>query len=118
MVLGYSETTTISEDVCVLSAIGTAAVINLQQTDTIPSSSDGQDFDKEPLVNMMKCAICRNGNVPDVLLCTIEIPDGLQVNGRGILIQAHACRSKPCPPEGFDVKTTKFSCWLLEWLWV
>lgn len=159
MVLGYSETTTISEDVCVLSAIGTAAVINLQQTDTIPSSSDGQDFDKEPLsdlntsakctessdirksleldvdietraphsdasenstrtvppqgmtncsmchipytqssipfrVNMMKCAICRNGNVPDVLLCTIEIPDGLQVNGRGILIQAHACRSK------------------------
>uniref|UniRef100_A0A1Q3G2Q2 Putative ca2+-dependent phospholipid-binding protein n=1 Tax=Culex tarsalis TaxID=7177 RepID=A0A1Q3G2Q2_CULTA len=158
MVLGYSETTTISEDVCVLSAIGTAAVINLQQIDTVPCSSDGPDFEKEPSadtsvkctessdvrksmeldvvdietrapqsdasdysnrtvppqgmlncsmchipytqssipfrVNMMKCAICRNGNVPDVLLCTIEIPEGLQVNGRGILIQAHACRSK------------------------
>ncbi|XP_058814774.1 C2 domain-containing protein 5 isoform X7 [Topomyia yanbarensis] len=36
----------------------------------------------------------RTGNVPDVLLCTIEIPEGLQVNGRGILIQAHVCRSK------------------------
>lgn len=46
------------EDVCVLSAIGTAAVINLQQTDTIPSSSDGQDFDKEPLSDLNTSAKC------------------------------------------------------------
>ncbi|XP_065094151.1 C2 domain-containing protein 5 [Ochlerotatus camptorhynchus] len=182
MVLGYTETTTISEDVCVLSAIGTATVINLQQGDSndsvirlhgssinkeiMTSSMEGQDFDKDlntaaelsstmkcsdvsdnqksiegeamevnlqpetrtvkdtselankttssqptashcgichipysqtsiPFrVSMMKCEICRNGYVPDVLLCTIEIPEGLQVDGRGILIQAHACRSK------------------------
>ncbi|XP_055637373.1 C2 domain-containing protein 5 [Toxorhynchites rutilus septentrionalis] len=176
IVLGYSEATTISEDICVLSAIGTAAVINLQpgegdilnstktqgssvNKELMTSSLDGQYFEKDlgcsdnlnsqknvdtalnsttesntlkessetyfsekPMamqnatqsankmcsichmpysqksipfrINMMKCPLCRNGNVPDVLLCTIEIPDGLQVNGRGIIIQAHACRSK------------------------
>ncbi|XP_055541044.1 C2 domain-containing protein 5 isoform X2 [Wyeomyia smithii] len=176
MVLGYMESTTISEDVCVLSAVGTAAIINLQCGDvnidsniptkaqciignkeTMTSSLDDQDFAKDfnntanaslsmkcldsehqkihdldftfsnPInenktlkelsdfksnnncmvchipykqssvpfrVNMMKCSICRAGNVPDVLLCTIEIPETLQVNGRGTLIQAHVCRSK------------------------
>lgn len=41
MVLGYTETTTISEDVCVLSAIGTATVINSQngETSAIDSTS-------------------------------------------------------------------------------
>ncbi|XP_021704770.1 C2 domain-containing protein 5 [Aedes aegypti] len=181
MVLGYTETTTISEDVCVLSAIGTAAVINLQHgepsaadstrlhgsslnKEIMTSSLDGQEFEKDlnptselssstkcadisdnqkcfetdgmdasadarvlkdtldsttktassqttgnlcgichipysrtsiPFrINTMKCAVCKNGSVPDVLLCTIEIPEGLQVDGHGILIQAHACRSK------------------------
>lgn len=32
--------------------------------------------------------------MPDVLITTIEIPDGVPVSGRGSLIQAHTCRQK------------------------
>ncbi|XP_058814775.1 C2 domain-containing protein 5 isoform X8 [Topomyia yanbarensis] len=46
------------------------------------------------VLGYMESTTISTGNVPDVLLCTIEIPEGLQVNGRGILIQAHVCRSK------------------------
>lgn len=44
MVVGYSEMTTISEDVCVLSATGTAALVNLNNTgDVILDSSRGKE---------------------------------------------------------------------------
>jgi hypothetical protein len=36
----------------------------------------------------------RRGKVPDVLLATIEMPETLQVTGRGCLLQAHVCRPK------------------------
>lgn len=36
----------------------------------------------------------RRFKVPDVILSTIELPDGVQVVGRGCLIQAHVCRFK------------------------
>lgn len=37
---------------------------------------------------------CRKSKVPEVLLTTIEIPDNLQIIGRGCLIHAQACRYK------------------------
>lgn len=36
----------------------------------------------------------RRGYVPDVILATIEIPEGLPVVGTGCLIQASVCRPK------------------------
>lgn len=45
-------------------------------------------------VKMMKCAMCRKGKVPDVLLTTMEPPEGLPVTGRGCLVQAYVCRPK------------------------
>lgn len=37
---------------------------------------------------------CRKAKVPEILLTTIEIPDNLQIVGRGCLIHAQACRYK------------------------
>ena len=43
---------------------------------------------------MMKCAMCKNGKVPDVLLSTMEPPERIPVTGRGCLVQAYVCRPK------------------------
>lgn len=177
VVLGYSESTTISDEVCVLSATGTAAVINMQYiaelgladstgnlaATKMTSSLDRSDFertsgsaavpgvgggvaqgDKEKAVNgkgdsdslngsggggggtipgvpliesnafnsctvahipyninsvpfnvsMDTCGSCRKSKVPDVLVATIELPEGLCITGRGCLIQAQVCRAK------------------------
>jgi uncharacterized protein YbjQ (UPF0145 family) len=162
VVLGYSENTSICDDVCVLSASGTAAVISLQcstateqdtsgqhpisrahlhnkelmttsldRTDferdkttpqkgdfTLPfvvatkvrHSSDGYELDPVSAcsvchipynecnvpfrVTMRKCAVCRRGKVPDVLLTTIELPEGVSTTGKGCLLQAYVCRPK------------------------
>ncbi|XP_063241402.1 C2 domain-containing protein 5 isoform X3 [Bacillus rossius redtenbacheri] len=138
VVLGYSEHTSICDDVCVLSAAGTAAVISLDHPapwlrahtasldrhefpDQSPApavtgalkvkSSPCDVFDSEmpscamchipysessiPFrVNMLKCAICRRGKVPDVLFTTIEAPESVPASGRGCLLQAYVCRPK------------------------
>ncbi|XP_030572144.1 C2 domain-containing protein 5 isoform X1 [Drosophila novamexicana] len=160
VVLGYMESTTISEDVCVLSATGTAAVINMvfkrsvSQTDIFAiskasnnvaamsnsleereangsvseaaaSSKDGSSLATAngsgsaskryglpapnaprktcaichvpynlSSVKMKKCAICRKGRVPDVLLATLEVPEFMQVTGRGCFMQAQVVRAK------------------------
>uniref|UniRef100_A0AAG5CS02 C2 domain-containing protein n=1 Tax=Anopheles atroparvus TaxID=41427 RepID=A0AAG5CS02_ANOAO len=157
VILGYVEQTTIDDDICVLYATGTAAVINLQfgndmwvadaslntsgdggadGKEHMTASLDRQDFDRDysasreqtpnntvegdgaydgptgavskcsichvpyslgsvsSRVNAAKCSMCKNGIVPDVLITTIEIPDGMAVSGRGCLIQAHTCRMK------------------------
>lgn len=36
----------------------------------------------------------RQGKVPDVLITTIEPPEGLLITGRGCLVQAHVFRPK------------------------
>ncbi|KFB42167.1 AGAP001475-PA-like protein [Anopheles sinensis] len=161
VILGYVEQTTIDDDICVLYATGTAAVINLQfgsdmwvadaslntsgdgaagtgdGKEHMTSSLDRQDFDRDynasrehtpnntvegdgtydgppgflaskctichvpyslgsvsSRVNAAKCSMCKNGIVPDVLITTIEVPEGMAVSGRGCLIQAHTCRMK------------------------
>lgn len=163
VVLGYSETTTITEDVCVLSATGTAALINFPYSSEQPvrmtSSLDRVEFEKDvkegikelkiagstakiiegvaskPIeevpesgsekdtsgtippvtpstvacsllhlpyaansvpfsVSLDNCTLCRRGKVPNVFLATIEIPESLQITGRGCLVQAQVCRQK------------------------
>lgn len=44
--------------------------------------------------NLMTCAICHKGKVPDVLFMTIEPCDHIPITGYGTLIQARVCRSK------------------------
>jgi hypothetical protein len=46
--------------------------------------------------NMRKCCLCKRAYVPDVILATIELPegDGMSVVGTGTLIQATVCRPK------------------------
>ncbi|XP_047101853.1 C2 domain-containing protein 5 isoform X1 [Schistocerca piceifrons] len=152
VVLGYSEHTSICDDVCVLSASGTAAFIqmdsgesstqhpisrhHLQTKELMTTSLDRTDFEKDkpvssvPLstlpkmqcvlessdgdnvpacsichipysessvpfrVTMMKCVVCGRGKVPDVLLTTIEPPEGLPTMGKGCFLQAYVCRPK------------------------
>uniref|UniRef100_A0A6B2EF72 Putative ca2+-dependent phospholipid-binding protein n=1 Tax=Phlebotomus kandelakii TaxID=1109342 RepID=A0A6B2EF72_9DIPT len=161
VVLGYAETTTITEDVCVLSATGTAALINFpysgEQPVRMTSSLDRGEFEKDvkegikelkiagstakiiegvatkPIeevpegesdkdtsgncqasptmacsllhlpyaansvpfsVTLDNCALCRRAKVPNVFLATIEIPESLQITGRGCLVQAQVCRQK------------------------
>ncbi|KAG4065214.1 hypothetical protein HA402_007611 [Bradysia odoriphaga] len=166
VILGYTEVTTISDDVCVLSASGTAAVINPKYTTDIATASGRllvasvgsapkdinqsvsdmeKDFRKVAVTkdiaqslpvndtpttitdadhetelvslkinkdtgctlchipyrnsatfNMQakKCASCNIGDVPDVLMITIEIPDSVQITGRGCFVQAQVCRTK------------------------
>lgn len=36
----------------------------------------------------------RRGKVPDVLLTTIELPEGVSTTGKGCLLQAYVCRPK------------------------
>lgn len=36
----------------------------------------------------------RLGDVPDILLITIELPDSVQITGRGCFVQAQVCRTK------------------------
>jgi hypothetical protein len=42
----------------------------------------------------------RKGKVPDVLIATIEPPTGMNVTGRGCLIQARLCRPKRAESRG------------------
>ncbi|KYN37705.1 hypothetical protein ALC56_07904 [Trachymyrmex septentrionalis] len=112
VVIGYKEETSICDDVCVLSASGTAAVINFHNSS---QDSDGVVLNKlqqgsqlrcnlchlpysegsVPFrVNVSKCAICKRAKVPDVMFTTIEVPANIPMTGRGCFIQATVCKSK------------------------
>lgn len=43
---------------------------------------------------MLKCAVCKTGRVPDVLIATIDLPEECLTVGSGCLIQAHVFRHK------------------------
>ncbi|XP_051889443.1 C2 domain-containing protein 5 isoform X4 [Pristis pectinata] len=123
-VVGYSESTSICEEVCILSASGTAAVLNpkmLQDcsmegcsehrlsrqpsffsTGLDDASSLGCSFCHIPYdelnmpfpAHLTYCYVCRKQKVPDVLFTTIEPPLEAAITGKGCLIQARLCRQK------------------------
>ncbi|XP_046644781.1 C2 domain-containing protein 5-like isoform X3 [Daphnia pulicaria] len=125
VILGYEEHTSISDEVCVLSASGTAAVVKLQHTEvevkdinyhgkgnplnaeeskvTLPCRVCHIPYSKASIpfpIKLSRCALCRKGKVPDVLIATIEPPTGMNVTGRGCLIQARLCRPKRAESRG------------------
>uniref|UniRef100_A0A8D2PVG4 C2 calcium dependent domain containing 5 n=1 Tax=Zosterops lateralis melanops TaxID=1220523 RepID=A0A8D2PVG4_ZOSLA len=113
-VVGYSESTSICEEVCILSASGTAAVLNprflqdgtmegcLEQRLIEEASPPGCGFCHIPYdelnmpfpAHLTYCYNCRKQKVPDVLFTTIDLPVEAIVVGKGCLIQARLCRLK------------------------
>ncbi|XP_066489401.1 C2 domain-containing protein 5 isoform X7 [Tiliqua scincoides] len=112
-VVGYSESTSICEEVCILSASGTAAVLNPRflQDGTMEvcleqrleeTSPPGCGFCHIPYdelnmpfpAHLTYCCNCRKQKVPDVLFTTIDLPADAVVIGKGCLIQARLCRLK------------------------
>ncbi|XP_029289560.1 C2 domain-containing protein 5 isoform X6 [Cottoperca gobio] len=113
-VVGYSESTSICEEVCILSASGTAAILNprfmregcldIVITDHrfeepsppscgfchIPYDELNMPFPAQ----LTYCYQCRRQKVPDVLFTTIDLPAEAAVTGKGCLIQARLCRLK------------------------
>ncbi|KAK7892149.1 hypothetical protein WMY93_024112 [Mugilogobius chulae] len=113
-VVGYCESTSICEEVCILSASGTAAILNprymrdgcldLTSTDhrfeeSSPSSCGFCHIPYDELnmpfpAQLTYCYHCRRQKVPDVLFTTIDLPPEAAVTGKGCLIQARLCRLK------------------------
>ncbi|XP_078530214.1 C2 domain-containing protein 5 isoform X6 [Lissotriton helveticus] len=112
-VVGYSESTSIREEVCILSASGTAAVLNprfLQDGTTEGCLDQRLDEPSPPTcgfchipydelnmpfpAHLTFCYSCRKQKVPDVLFTTIDLPADATVSGKGCLIQARLCRLK------------------------
>ncbi|GLD96682.1 hypothetical protein PINS_up005365 [Pythium insidiosum] len=157
-VIGYTESCTIHDDVCVISATGTAAVLknwvrDRPRKDAASSYDGGEDGSASPVVpgtpdvsasfarkspvmmhpagateqaprqrtrrqrlapspcvlchipysrslapfsnmRMVRCGICGNKWVPEMLLASIEPPAGMATMGKGALIQARVCRQR------------------------
>ncbi|XP_032077828.1 C2 domain-containing protein 5 isoform X11 [Thamnophis elegans] len=112
-VVGYSESTSICEEVCILSASGTAAVLNprfLQDgnmevcleprlDETLPPGCGFCHIPYDELnmpfpARLAHCCSCRKQKVPDVLFTTIDLPVDAVVFGKGCLIQTRLCRLK------------------------
>ncbi|XP_074050383.1 C2 domain-containing protein 5 isoform X11 [Macrotis lagotis] len=112
-VVGYSESTSICEEVCILSASGTAAVLNPRflQDGTVESCLEQRQEENLPAgcgfchipydelnmpfpAHLTYCYNCRKQKVPDVLFTTIDLPTDATVIGKGCLIQARLCRLK------------------------
>ncbi|XP_039988515.1 C2 domain-containing protein 5 isoform X2 [Xiphias gladius] len=113
-VLGYSESTSICEEVCILSASGTAAILNpryMREGCLDMGSTDHRFEEPSPPscgfchipydelnmpfpAQLTYCYHCRRQKVPDVLFTTIDMPPEAAVTGKGCLIQARLCRLK------------------------
>uniref|UniRef100_A0A3Q3G1R4 C2 calcium dependent domain containing 5 n=1 Tax=Labrus bergylta TaxID=56723 RepID=A0A3Q3G1R4_9LABR len=112
-VVGYSESTSICEEVCILSASGTASILNprfmrLYQMVCVlfarfeepsPPSCGFCHIPYDELnmpfpAQLTYCYHCRRQKVPDVLFTTIDLPSEASVTGKGCLIQARLCRLK------------------------
>ncbi|XP_049639740.1 C2 domain-containing protein 5 isoform X6 [Suncus etruscus] len=112
-VVGYSESTSICEEVCILSASGTAAVLNprflqdgtvegcleLRIEENLPAGCGFCHIPYDELnmpfpAHLTYCYNCRKQKVPDVLFTTIDLPMDAMVIGKGCLIQARLCRLK------------------------
>ncbi|XP_008297929.1 C2 domain-containing protein 5 isoform X5 [Stegastes partitus] len=113
-VIGYSESTSICEEVCILSASGTAAILNpryMREGCLDIGSTDHRFEEPSPPscgfchipydelnmpfpAQLTYCYHCRRQKVPDVLFTTIDLPPEAAVTGKGCLIQARLCRLK------------------------
>ncbi|KAJ3129278.1 hypothetical protein HK098_001976 [Nowakowskiella sp. JEL0407] len=110
-VAGYDELVSVAGDVVVLQCVGTAVALNPSVFErkrrgskdsgtkslTLPNcSSVHTSYSKSTSPFPMtptKCALCKKKYVPEMLLSTLEVPRELDTIGKGILIEAHVCRS-------------------------
>ncbi|KAJ0172378.1 hypothetical protein K1T71_012351 [Dendrolimus kikuchii] len=122
-VIAYTDTAAICEDVCVLSASGTAAVINLdcdfnadlEPPLTVANStktaleeleSDSCSIAHVPYspgagpyrAELMTCGGCRRARVPAVLLATCAKPNRLISYAKAVTLTAVAARVRRAPP--------------------
>ncbi|XP_030645905.1 C2 domain-containing protein 5 [Chanos chanos] len=112
-VVGYSESTSICEEVCILSASGTAAILSSRwlQDGFVDGYTEHRFEETAPPgcgfchipydecnmpfpAQLTHCCCCRKSKVPDVLFTTIDLPTDASVTGKGCLIQARLCRIK------------------------
>ncbi|XP_051580890.1 C2 domain-containing protein 5-like isoform X7 [Myxocyprinus asiaticus] len=110
-VVGYSESTSICEEVCILSASGTAVILSSRFMQDGPLDTEhrfeevappGCGFCHIPYdelnipfpAQLTNCYCCRRYKVPDVLFTTIDLPTEANITGKGCLIQARLCRTK------------------------
>jgi hypothetical protein len=123
-VLGYTETKSICEDVCVLSAIGTAAVVDesffihsnahepIDYENQFSSSNSAVKncklchvnySDSEPSqlpVALFPCNMCNLGQVPDILFTSIQPMPEIEIIGQGCLLRVIVTRPhKKCTGE-------------------
>jgi hypothetical protein len=125
VVLGYTETQSICEDVCVLSASGTAAVCDetFFLNTSLISNNEGifdyvNNFSNQSTknckichaaysledlpfpVHLSLCNICGQGQVPDVLFTSIQPIAEIETIGQGCLLRAIVTRPrKKCSGE-------------------
>ncbi|KAI9179317.1 hypothetical protein H9P43_005980 [Blastocladiella emersonii ATCC 22665] len=95
-VLGYRETTSVHDDLVVLSASGTAANLDLEH-DSVPCRIAHVPYPRAPTpfpMGFAVCAGCRRRHVPQLLMATIDPPADLPVAGPGTLVEAHVYRAK------------------------
>ncbi|RLN89479.1 hypothetical protein BBJ28_00015112 [Nothophytophthora sp. Chile5] len=78
-VIGYTESCTIHDDVCVISAsYASVLVVMLLYFD----------------MRMVRCGVCGDKWVPEMLIASIEPPAGLAMMGKGTFVQARVCRQR------------------------
>ncbi|KAM3960821.1 LOW QUALITY PROTEIN: uncharacterized protein ACR2FA_005132 [Aphomia sociella] len=120
-VLAYTDTASICEDVCVLSASGTAAVINLDcdfnadcesvsvtNTKTVEEVEECCSIAHVPYspgagpyrAELSACGGCRRARVPAVLLATCAKPARLAAYTKAVTLTAVAARVRRAPPTG------------------
>ncbi|CAB3233841.1 unnamed protein product [Arctia plantaginis] len=122
-VIAYSDTAAICEDVCVLSASGTAAVINLDcgfnaESDNMITVNAGSRNAMDELesescsmahvpyspgsgpyrAELSTCGGCRRARVPTVLLATCAKPNKLTSQAKAVTLTAVASRVRRAPP--------------------
>ncbi|XP_050556205.1 uncharacterized protein LOC118277793 [Spodoptera frugiperda] len=122
-VIAYTENTAICEDVCVLSASGTAVVINLDcdfnaepeptSAPAVPGARSAEESECEwcsvahvpyspgagPYrAELAVCGGCRRARVPTVLLATCAKPSKLVSHAKAITLTAVAARVRRAPP--------------------
>ncbi|XP_078488402.1 C2 domain-containing protein 5 isoform X2 [Ciona intestinalis] len=111
-VLGYSEYTSICDEMIILSAQGTAAVVDLNFSKNqdmfhgvdemnIQNNSGLHLFIASTHMSEQVCPMSflpspcdPNVDVYDVIFATIDLPSHVSVRGKGTFIQARFCRSK------------------------
>ncbi|KAJ3365269.1 hypothetical protein GGF32_009774 [Allomyces javanicus] len=93
-VVGYTETTTVHNDLMVLSATGTAA--NLDWSNRVACRAAHVPYPRAPTpfpMGFALCQACKRKQVPQVWLTTVDPPAGLDVEV-GVLVEAYVCRPK------------------------